>query len=206
MRLVGKKEIGRVFEIGSDAENYWLTVVPSVDTMWWGQYKNLGKPCNQTVPIRPDLILQVLGISTLSLDFNAPPVPTMRFNNDADAYMFVWNAPLADRWIAQKEIWFDRQTKRPRLVVLFDANGRIVLRAYLTNFKRVPIENVAENDRPWIAMTYRLLFPETGSKMSFDLSDVQLQHEGAPNDRSFRLPINNPGVEQVIQLDKDCND
>src|SRR5687767_13598795 len=35
MRLVGKKEIGRVFEIGSDAENYWLTVVPSVDTMWW---------------------------------------------------------------------------------------------------------------------------------------------------------------------------
>jgi len=57
-----------------------------------------------------------------------------------------------------------------------------------------------------MAMTYRLLFPETGSKMSFDLSEVQLQHEGAPNDRSFRLPINNPGVEQVIQLDKDCND
>ena len=31
--------------------------------------------------------------------------------------------------------------------------------------------------------------PETGSKMSFDLNEVQLQHDGAPNDRSFRLPI-----------------
>ena len=50
----------------------------------------------------------------------------MRFNNDAWAYMLVWNKPLRDRWAAEKEVWYDIVTKLPKLVLLFDANGRVL--------------------------------------------------------------------------------
>ena len=62
----------------------------------------------------------------------------MRFNNDADVYMFVWSIRGIDRFIAQKEIWYDRATKQPRRVYLFDDNGRVILRAFLRN--HAPLE------------------------------------------------------------------
>src|SRR5207244_2495145 len=44
MRLIGNKEfVGTVFEVGSTNDRFWLKLVPEVDTMWWGNYRNLGK-------------------------------------------------------------------------------------------------------------------------------------------------------------------
>ncbi len=53
------------------------------------------------------MVLEVLGVGMIGSNFLAPPAPVMRFNNDTHAYMFVWSVPLADRWAAQKEIWYD---------------------------------------------------------------------------------------------------
>src|SRR5438105_4341623 len=61
--LQGKSVIGKIFEIGSSSgpeAQYWVAVVPEVATEWWGYYKNLGKPCARPVPIRPDLVMEVL--------------------------------------------------------------------------------------------------------------------------------------------------
>ncbi len=45
LRLSGDKfGTGNLFEIGSNEERYWLKLTTQ-ETMWWGQYKNLGKPC-----------------------------------------------------------------------------------------------------------------------------------------------------------------
>ncbi|CAA9395436.1 MAG: hypothetical protein AVDCRST_MAG64-1512 [uncultured Phycisphaerae bacterium] len=212
MRLVGTKAAaGNVFEIGSDEERYWLSMTPPNDRsrMWWGWYRNLGKPCVDTrsLPIRPDLVLQVLGVATIDTNFMAPPVPTMRFNGDpnADAYVFVWNVPLGDRWAAQKEIWYDRATKRPRLVVLFDDHGRVVLRARLLNHRRLEIDGVPPERSPEVARRYELFFPDTGSTMTFDLDEVAPERRGVPTRRGIAFP-ENPKVDEVIQLDEACAD
>ena len=105
MRLVGKKDpVGTVFEVGSTDEAYWLSIVPEMDTMWWGKYANLGKPCVDRVPIQPNGVLEVLGVGLIETNFAEPPAPVMRFNNDTDSYMFVWVAPAANpsRLVAQK--------------------------------------------------------------------------------------------------------
>src|ERR1700752_2268075 len=34
-----------LFEIGSTDDRYWLKIEPEMETMWWGNYANLGKPC-----------------------------------------------------------------------------------------------------------------------------------------------------------------
>ena len=206
--LATKTGAGRVFELGSNRDTYWMSVKVGPDTTWWGRYENLGKPCAQEIPIRPDLIQQVLGIATIGEDFNQLPAPTMRFNNDADAYMFVWNGKLPDRWVAVREVWYDRQTLLPRLVLLFDANGRVVLRAYLSEHRKVKLENVPESQWPQVATEYRLYFPDSGSKLSLHFTDVALSQplrsRQVPDDRSFHFDPERTYTSKVIQLDEAC--
>jgi len=203
LRLVGKKDIaGTIFEVGSNDERYWVIIRGNDDTMWTGTWKNIDKVDPSQIPIRPDLLLEVLGIQSINTNLLEPPVPVMRFNSDYDAYMIVWNIKLRDRWAAQKEIWYDRQTKLPKLVNLFDENGRVVLSAYLSNHKPVEVSDVPKDQWPRVATSYRLFFPPNQSKMSIDLDDVALKRNNAPNERSFTYPGAKAGVSRVIELDE----
>jgi hypothetical protein len=211
MRLVGNKDVaGTVFEIGSSEDRFWLTLSPPGEQsrMWWGNYRNLGKPCMdmRQLPVRPDMVLEVLGVGTIDTNFLAPPAPVMRFNNDARAYMFVWSTPLRDRWAAQKEIWYDLETKLPRRVFLFDEDGRVVLRAKLSNHAPLESDGAAPPERaPKIARRYELFFPDTGSTMEFDLGDVAPERKGVPTRIGIAFP-KDPKADHIIQLDKDCTD
>lgn len=203
--LQGKKDFGTVFEVGSNAERFWLTLFMGPETMWWGDYANIARPCAQPMPIRPEAFLEVLGTNVIDTDFLSEPVPTMRFNNDADAYMFVWNEKHQDRWIARREIWYDRQTLRPILVVLFDSNGRIILRAYLSDHQPVEVPDLPEDQWPRVATRYQLYFPDTGSRMSFHLTELRLNKRGVPNDRTFEFPVAIP-VPHIVRVDEGCQE
>jgi hypothetical protein len=207
VRLVANKEFaGRIFDLGTDGERFWMSVPVEVDTMWWGFNRNIGRPCARGIPIQPQGILEVLGVGEFDANLNQPPVPVMRFNPDNDSYMFVWSRPLSDRWAATKEVWYDRATKRPKMVLLFDENGRVVLRAYLYDHQQVEVAGRAREQWPWVAARYRLFFPDSGSKITLTLRDMQIQtEEGIPDDRSFRMPDpKKAGVSKVVQIDEEC--
>ena len=218
MRLVGSKPFATLFEIGSTEDRYWVTMWPpnARSTMTWGEYRNLGKPCVDVtnVPIRPDLVLEVLGVGTVNTNFLEPPAPTMRFNNvvrldaaggEVGAYMFVWNVPAGDRWVAQREIWYDRVTKLPWRVSLYDVNGRAVVQARLSGHEPVELPDVPAGRWPRVARQYELFFPDTGSRMTFRLFDVAPERRGVPTRRGISFP-QDPKVDEVIQLDEACVD
>jgi hypothetical protein len=150
------------------------------------------------------LILAVLGVSTINTDLTALPAPVMRFNPDEDAYMLVWNARLPDRWIATKEVWYDRQTKRPKFVLLFDENGRVLLRAFLSQHKPVQVPNVPQAQWPTVATHYELYFPENNGRLRLTRDDVRLSRGGAPNDVTFNFNRAIAGMPKVTQLDRNC--
>lgn len=198
--------LGEVFRMGSDQERFWFIVKEGDEGMWWGHHRNAGKPCMREMPVRPDLVGEVLGIMDVPTDLVHPPFPTIRYNSDSKAYMLVWNAPLPDRWYAQKEIWYDQRTLRPTLVLLFDRDGKIVLRAYLAQHKQVEAEGRPREQWPWVATNYRLFFPETRSKMTINLSDVALRtRTGQPRPGMIRFPeeVDVPD-DKVVQIDVDC--
>jgi len=207
MLIRGDKDIaGRIFEMGTDTERYWFTVYQNEDTEWWGWNRNAGKPCAREMPIQPELVGEVLGIGNINANLLQPPVPTLRFNPELRVYMLVWSAPLADRWYAQKEVWYDRRTLLPLKVLLFDQNGRIVLVANLTQHQPVKIPDVPEDKRPKIASHYDLFFPENKSRMIIQLSDMALTSKaGQPKEGVIRFR-EDPKIrpERVIQIDKDC--
>ena len=204
--LRARKDPVSVFELGSTKDRYWLTVFVDGGQHWWGWHKNADKDCAKGMPVRPDLLGEVLGIGDANRDLLELPAPTMRFNNDADVYMLVWHNALEDHWYAQKEIWYDRVTKQPRKVLLFDHNGRIVLRANLQQHVQVEVKDKPKEQWPWIASDYALYFPETKSTMSIHLSDVALTTKnGNPKEGMIRFP-EDPDVppQNQIQIDKAC--
>jgi hypothetical protein len=111
--------------------------------------------------------------------------------------MFVWNVRGATHWIARKEIWYDRQTKSPKLVRLFNDDGRMILQAKLRDSAPTSPQG------PSVARHYELLFPEDGSRMTLDFTDVTLRQNQPA--RSFNRPLES-GVKDEIQIDKDCGD
>jgi hypothetical protein len=205
MRLTGNVlGVGNVFEVGTGDERFWLKLgFDEGSTMWWGNYRNLGKPCAETIPLRPDLVVEVLGVGVINTDFSALPAPTMRFNHERGVYMFVWNAPMPDRWVALKEVWYDRRTLRPTLVMLYDENGRVLVRAELRNHRPVEVEGTPRDRWPVIAGEYRLYFPENEARMEIDLREVMLNKRGYPP-RGMAFPDPRRAAERVIQIDAAC--
>lgn len=182
----------RAFEVGSNAERYWF-IVPRENTMWWGEKRNFDPNKANQLAIRPDLLLEVLGVLDIETNFNQLPVPTMRFNRDMHMYMFTWNTRLPDRWIVEKEVWYDRETFLPQLINLFDDHGRVILRAYLKDHEAIEA-------RPQkIATRFELFFPETKSTLNMRLTDVKEKFKNIPNDATFAFP-EEPGVEKVIEI------
>ncbi len=198
-RLVGKKDIaGQIFELGTTRDEYWMIVRPEADTMWWGSFEKLATADSALIPIQPDLLSEVLAVGDLNTDLTREPAPVMRFNNDADAYMFVWIVRAQSKWVAQKEVWYDRETKHPRLVLLFDVDGRIVLRAYLSKHQQVGETNA------FVATEYDLLFPDRQAKLKLSLNELKLENNGVPREGSIRFPgpnADNAGVSNVVRID-----
>lgn len=201
LRLKGKKAgAGDVFDLGSNGERFWLHL-PTEKLLYTGTFEGLDPEAARQLPVRPDLVLEVLGIVPLSADLLKTPAPMLRINPDADVYMLTYAESVdgpPPRWNIVKEVWYDRQTLLPELVVLFDRHGDPVLRAYLSQHREVG------DGGPLIASRYDLYFPETGSNMWLSFQEL---HAHNPRNRRFpnRASFNPPdpaAVPQVIDLDQ----
>ena len=212
LRLVGEKDVaGPVFELGSNPSEFWVKTRTGANDWdyWWGHQANAGKPCCLDVPIRPDLVVGVLGVTAAGVDLLRQPVPVMRFDNAADAYVFDFVARRADRWVTVKEVAYDRQTKLAERVVLYDDAGRAVVSAALSNYAAVSDDGTPNPGGPRVAKHFDLLFPDTGSTMSFEFDDPTLTHAAGratvPNDATFYRPDPDEN-NKVIQVDRACAD
>ncbi|MDB5328018.1 MAG: putative lipoprotein, partial [Phycisphaerales bacterium] len=197
LRLAGKAFGTRLFDIGSNDEQYWM-VLPQQDTMYVGTHAAIANGGASKLPIRPDLLVEVLGVTPLQTDLLKEPAPTLRFNNDQDCYMVTWQVLMRDRFAVQKEVWYDRQSLQPRLVLLFDANGRVVLRAYPSQ----PMKVDGYDPLLELPTTYDLLFPDTGSTFVIRLRELEHDRDGAPNAATFAYPGDRAKVSKVVNLDR----
>jgi len=187
MKLTAKNEVADLFDMGSDGSQFWLHEKHD-QIFWWGTYADAEGGDADQIPVRPDLVLEILGIRSLDAFLLREPSPVLRFNNIADVYMLDWQAEFAGHWAAVKEIWYDRQTLLPKRVLLFDAKGRVALWATLSNYQRVEWPAGDPSSWPMMATQFNLYFPYTGSSMAFELSDLTLSHNGFPNAATYRMP------------------
>lgn len=203
MRLTAKDEFTDFFDMGSDGKLYWLWDKHG-RAFWWGDFTRHGDLDSEEFPIRPDMVMEILGVKPVDRALMKEPAPTMRFENYADAYMLDWHEISGDHWKVSKEIWYDRQTLLPKKVLLFDGNGRVILWATLSNFLHVKMESGDESQWPMMASEYHLSFPYTGTTISFELSDVSSSHKSGnlsfPNAATYRMPDPETLIESGVRV------
>ena len=197
-RLRADKEfVGTVFDLGTNDREFWCEVKPGLNTLYRGSFAELAKldprDAKMKIPVRPDLIRDVLGIGIVGPNLLSTPIPLMRFDPVTDNYVILFGVQKGDHWVTQKQIWYDRATLRPRRVIVYGDEGVPVLDAELSHDMKVSIPNEPAENWPSVAGNYRVFLPPDGSHMEFTLKDVRLFTEGnrgarIPNPANFEVP------------------
>lgn len=210
LRLKGNKDVlGEVFDLGANRERAWLILRHDIDTMYWMNQGSTVEIDPATLPARPDLVAEVLGLGDVSTDLAVPPAPVMRFDSDKDCYVLTFVEPAKsgpDRMVTRREIWVGRSDYRPRQVVLYAPDGRVAVRSELKQW--APLAGSAGSGGGvggglgggFVPTDITLFFPLSRSTMRFTLREPAASRNGFPKDASFVFP-RDPGVSNVEQLD-----
>ena len=197
-RLVGTKVTERVFDTGLNDETYWFHAGGPAATFWYGSLDSADDLDAGRIPIRPDLLLDVLGVAGLDEDLLAEPAPVMIFAPDPDLYVVDWHRTAGGQKVPVRQVWYDRETLRPERVFLWKPDGRLALSARLSDWQDV--EGAAPGGE--VATRYAIELDEGRGRFDLWLDAVRLSNRGVPRPISFRMP--DParlGAETVINLD-----
>jgi hypothetical protein len=204
IRLQGSKDIvGPVFDLGANRDRAWLTLLADIDALYWLPQPGaaVDDPAEESgeslsVPIRPDLVADVLGIADLPTDLTRFPSPVVRFDEDADAYRVLMVESAADEThlAASRELVADRASLRITQVNVYGRDGRLILRSDLSGHRAVS-ESVAALVPTDIVLT----MPQSRATMRLILRGMQPTRNNLPSDISFRFP-DPPPVSNVVRL------
>jgi len=200
VRLQGSKDVmGQVFDLGANRERAWLTLLADIDTMYWlpqGAEVAATKPGEATIPARPDLVADVLGIADWGTDLTQFPTPVLRYDSAADAYVltFIQSAPDGLSLVTRREVHVDRASLKVVRVLLFSLDGRVAVRSELGRHAALSPKN------PVLVPTDIVMsFPQSKATIRLTLRNMQASRNNLPGDVSFRFP-SPPPVANVVRL------
>lgn len=183
---------GSVARVGSNDELFWMWVEPDVSTMWWGQWANIERIDRGRLPLSPDQLLEALMLNPppTRLPDGVPPLLQVR---GADLRL-VYQVLDADDWPAVvQELAVDPKPPHQVLeVVMRDAAGQIVMRAELSDYRRVG------DGGPYTALNYRVLWPRDKAELRLDFGSVEFRPETPGGWHEFPTA---PPVDHIERID-----
>ncbi len=184
MLLVGRY-VGRdVFELGMNAEHYWIIERPPKDAVV-GSFA-AGQPGPDAFPLYPLRLLYLLGVTPLHAGVRqALRMRVMR--RPQRNVLEVWRRNAAERLWLTREIFINRRTDLPARVRLFDQRGRVIAQALLRKYRVVSPPGQKLPIGPEFPFHVIIESPVRQSRLSLNMRTATL---GLPVDPriAFRLP------------------
>lgn len=194
---------GEVLQAGSNDDEYWLWIRPEVNTLWWGQHTAPGpvvfssRPASRParidddlehIPIRPDHLLDVLGLADLPLDTTGMRGPVYRPEAERNVLLFLDYDPIGQAYI-HKEYALDAWPPHLiREVTFRSPDARVIMCAALSAYTPVAGTQSLAPGR------VRIEWPP--AKSSMDLRIFRYIQEEDP-----LLPPENPVHDETVPLD-----
>ncbi len=214
LRLDLRPGVGdQVMQIGSNDDEYWLWIEPEMQSLWWGRYRHLGRPCAGRMAVRPDQLVAALMLGGLP---HADPRligPARKFGNTYDILHYLRVDDDGDlssmpdsvahaNYRLDREYWVERVPPYLVRVVQFrDFFGRVVTSALLDDYREV------WEGGPLVPHAITMHWPLDEGRFTLMLAGLR----GLPADqvsaRAFRRPMEETlpaGIREVIQVDADC--
>lgn len=192
----------QVMQIGSNDEDYWVWIEPEIKAMRWGRHRNVGKDCSGNIVIRPDQLSAALGLCGLPGPEEGLIGPARKYGKTHDILYYVKPQPTGD-CLLEREYWVDRSPPYLiRLVLYRDGLGRVAMSAFLDDYRQ------AWENGPQIARSVSIIWPKDDGKFTMSIGELRGLPPENVGPRAFVRPQPSDlprGVEQVIQVDADCD-
>lgn len=159
--------------VGSNQEQYWLHVRRDDDTYRHGTHAAGAPAMDAPLPLRPDLLIEALGLNPLPTDTTGPDGPVQRIVAEHQQLIFLTYAANGQGLI-RKEYWLDRREPRLiRRIIFRDAMGQVVMDSQLSDHGHL----AGASDGPLLPGRVRVEWPLDGGLLDFRI------HRWSTNDR-----------------------
>lgn len=182
--------------LGSNAEKYWLHIKRDQDTYRFGTHAALADEPVWAMPLRPDQLIEALGLNGLPQDTTGPDGPVQRIVDEYQQLIFL--AYTADgQGLIRKEYWLDRYEPRLiRRIVFRDGMGLVVMRSQLDAYKSMA------GDGPLLPHRIRVEWPQEAGTLNLRISGWKTMPTRGPSHPAFVAP-HNRGMSYTNTIDLD---
>jgi len=191
-----------VMQVAANTDEFWLWIRPEASTYWWGRFANVGKPCMDPMPLRPDELADVLGMRPLPTARNGAIGPARIFGEKYDRLIYLRKDDEA--YAVEREYWVDRTPPYLiRLILFRDVAGRRGMNALLDDYRP------AWSGGPLVAHKISVYWPQRDARLEQGrllLSIDRWTEPGRVSARAFTRPTTAPdGISRTVQVDADCD-
>ena len=201
LRFDVQNALGRTeFLLGSNADCFWLHVGRDEDTFRFGRYATRDDERAVDLPIRPDWMIEALGLSALPTDTTGTGGPVQIIERDRQRLLFICY-DARGQGMVRKEHWLSRY--EPRLierVVFRDDIGTELMHSELSDYRR------SDETAPLLPHRIRVDWPAQDSWIEFHVRRWQMRGDITTDQPAFQLPAPEALREQhrrVIDIDSD---
>ncbi|HUU85306.1 MAG TPA: hypothetical protein VM243_17540 [Phycisphaerae bacterium] len=184
--------------LGSNDQKYWLHVRQDDDTYRFGTHAALEDQPVSSIPLRPDQLIEALGLNGLPQDTVGPDGPVQRIVDEYQQLVWLAYADDDQGWI-EKEYWLERYEPRMIRRILFrDAMGRVVMRSQLDEYKAMG------GDGPLLPHRVRVEWPQADGTLNFRINRWKPMPERKPDHPAFVAP-HDRGMTYTNEIDLDTD-
>ena len=188
------------FLLGSNADTFWLHVGRDDDTFRFGRYATPDEERTVDLPIRPDWMIEALGLNALPADTTGVNGPVQIIERERQRLLFI-SYDSEGQGRIRKEHWLSRY--EPRLierVVFRDQIGTGLMHSELSEYRR------SQQTGPMLPHRIRVDWPAQESWLEFDVRRWQMRGDITADQPAFQLPAPEALRERyrrVIDIDSD---
>jgi len=190
------EHVGGTIEAGSNPEEFWFWEKFQTPRYSWGRHEGMGVDLDADIPLRPDLLAEVLGLGDLPANTRGPGGPALWVGPGTYELVFEDYDPTGQAYLT-KTIDVDRyEPFLVRSLVYFRRDGQPLMQAKLGDYRPIEGSGVLAPrliridwlpDRGWVELTFATM-------QRFDNPAAQ---------RRFRSPLQQGmDVGEIRRLDR----
>lgn len=188
--------LGGDMEIGSNEREFWVWNKIDEDRYWWGLHENLGPTEQANLPIRPDHIVEVLGLGGIPSEFQPGQEPDFRVLPDRYELRFKGGSSTGGEQV-EKVLFIDR---RPpyliRQLQYLRPGGSVALDAKLSDYQVVEGSSVRAPHK------IEMFWPHRGERMELEFGRMD-RYDMSEAATRFRSPLQRGlDVGEQIRVDR----
>lgn len=182
--------------LGSNDRKYWIHVRQDGDTYRHGTHAALEGEPGLSMPLRPDQLIEALGLNALPQDSTGRSGPMQRIVDEYQQIIFPAETPDGQGWI-HKEYWLDRYEPRlVRRIVFRDVLGRVVMESRLSRYKPMG------GDGPLLPHRVHIEWPQQNGVLDFAIRRWKPMPTRTADHAAFIAP-HDRGLSYTYMIDLD---